>query len=102
MLTELNNPKPPNLLKNSNEKSEVVEIEGILTSINIPNNKFGLTSDEHRKIINNYLEEEHSTKNKLISFTQKKASLARGFFVCRNREVFIFIRLNREQSSVLL
>ncbi|WP_342508290.1 hypothetical protein [Sporosarcina sp. FSL K6-2383] len=92
------------LVKNSNEKSEVIEIEGILTSINIPNNKFRLTSDEYgeiqgsmsktlrdavkdsfdqqfkvpgkiktqieRKIINNHLDEEYTTKNKMISFTQ--------------------------------
>lgn len=55
-----------------------------------------------RKIINNYLEEEHSTKNKLISFTQEKASLARGFFVCRIKEVFVWIRTNIERCSVLV
>jgi formate dehydrogenase maturation protein FdhE len=38
------------LLNNSNEKSEILEIEGVLTSINIPNNKFRLSSVEYGEI----------------------------------------------------
>lgn len=93
------------LLNKSNENTEILSIEGTLTSINIPNNKFRLTTDEYgeiqgsmakdlrdrvkdsfdqqfkvpgkikvqieRSIINNHLEEQYTTKDKMISFIQE-------------------------------
>ncbi|WP_262173232.1 hypothetical protein [Saccharococcus sp. Marseille-Q5394] len=38
------------LMKNSSEKSKTIDIEGLLTSINIPNNKFLVISEEFGEI----------------------------------------------------